>query len=97
MVNYSPNITLHLMTNANTLMRNPEWNRGKRACTVAVNRADADRLGWCDGQQVRVGRWCSVVLAVAAMAIAPTIDTEGSLYEYLQQINATFFGPSAAR
>ena len=44
----------HMSCNANTLMRNPEWNRGKRACTVAVNPADAEALGLGDGQQVRV-------------------------------------------
>jgi anaerobic selenocysteine-containing dehydrogenase len=44
----------HMDYNANTLMRNPEWNRGKRACTVAVNPADADALGLTDGQSVRV-------------------------------------------
>ena len=42
------------------------------------------------------GRWCSVVLAVAAILAAPSIDTSGSLYNYLQQINATFFGPMLA-
>ena len=46
--------------------------------------------------QVRVGRWCSAILAVAAMVMAPMIDTSGSLYIYLQQINATFFGPMLA-
>ena len=46
--------------------------------------------------QVRIGRWCSSILAVSAMVIAPTIDTSGSLYNYLQQINATFFGPMLA-
>ena len=46
--------------------------------------------------QVRVGRWCSSILALSAMAIAPMIDTSGSLYIYLQQINATFFGPMLA-
>ena len=46
--------------------------------------------------QVRVGRWCSAILAVSAMAMAPMIDTSGSLYIYLQQINATFFGPMLA-
>ena len=30
------------------------------------------------------------------MLIAPRIDTTGSLYIYLQQINATFFGPMLA-
>jgi anaerobic selenocysteine-containing dehydrogenase len=44
----------HMLTNANTLMRNPEWNKGKRACTVSVNPAQAEALGLKDGQQVRV-------------------------------------------
>ena len=44
----------HMKYNANTLMRNPEWNKDKRACTVAVNPVDAETLGLCDGQQVRV-------------------------------------------
>ncbi|MCP4667318.1 MAG: molybdopterin dinucleotide-binding protein, partial [Deltaproteobacteria bacterium] len=33
---------------------NPEWNKGKRACTVALNPADAEALGLSDGQHVRV-------------------------------------------
>lgn len=45
---------------------------------------------------VRAGRACSIVLAIAAMSIAPLIDTSGSLYNYLQRINATFFGPMLA-
>jgi solute:Na+ symporter, SSS family len=49
-----------------------------------------------DRSQVKAGRWCSAALAVAAVIIAPTIDTSGSLYIYLQQINATFFGPMLA-
>jgi anaerobic selenocysteine-containing dehydrogenase len=40
--------------NANTLMRNPEWNKGKRACTVALSLDDAETLGLNDGQQVMV-------------------------------------------
>jgi anaerobic selenocysteine-containing dehydrogenase len=44
----------HMDTNANTLMRNPEWNKGKRACTVALNPEDAEHMGLSDGQQVRV-------------------------------------------
>jgi anaerobic selenocysteine-containing dehydrogenase len=44
----------HMKYNANTLMRNPEWNRGKRACTVAVSPEDAEALKLKDGQQVRV-------------------------------------------
>jgi SSS family solute:Na+ symporter len=54
-------------------------------------KRDAD-----DRQLVSSGRACSVVLAVAAMLAAPAIDTGGSLYNYLQQINATFFGPMLA-
>ena len=46
--------------------------------------------------QVRIGRTFSTILAIAAMLVAPTIDTSGSLYIYLQQINATFFGPMLA-
>ncbi|WP_262692724.1 solute:sodium symporter family transporter [Kordiimonas aestuarii] len=45
---------------------------------------------------VRSGRYCSVALALAAMAFAPLIDTSGSLFNYLQKINATFFGPMLA-
>jgi len=44
----------HTKYNINTLMRNPEWNKGKRACTVSVNPADAESLGVTDGQQVIV-------------------------------------------
>ena len=44
----------HTSYNANTLMRNPEWNKGKRACTVAVNPVLAEELGLADGEQVRV-------------------------------------------
>jgi len=49
-----------------------------------------------DKTLVNAGRWCSIALALAAMATAPRIDTSGSLYNYLQQINATFFGPMLA-
>jgi len=44
----------HMDTNANTLMRDPEWNRGKRACTVALSPEDAEALELQDGQTVRV-------------------------------------------
>jgi len=47
-------------------------------------------------QMVVSGRLCSIVLAVAAMSVAPLIDTSGSLYNYLQKVNATFFGPMLA-
>lgn len=44
----------HMDMNANTLMRDPSWNKGKRACTLAMNPRDAERLGLGDGQMVRV-------------------------------------------
>jgi anaerobic selenocysteine-containing dehydrogenase len=40
--------------NANTLMRNPAWNEGKRACTMAMHPADAAALQLKDGQLVRI-------------------------------------------
>ena len=54
------------------------------------------RPGASPRQFVFAGRTCSIALAVAAMLIAPMIDTSGSLYNYLQRINATFFGPMLA-
>ncbi|MBU1168385.1 MAG: molybdopterin-dependent oxidoreductase [Proteobacteria bacterium] len=44
----------HMDTNINTLMRNPEWNKGKRACTVAINPTDAQKLSLDNGDSVRV-------------------------------------------
>lgn len=44
----------HMDTNANTLMRDPSWNEGRRACTLAMNPADAGNLGLADGQRVKV-------------------------------------------
>ena len=44
----------HMDYIANTLMRNPEWNKGKRACTVAISPEDAEGRGLRDGMQVRV-------------------------------------------
>tara|TARA_B100000795_G_scaffold119417_1_gene88828 strand:+ start:723 stop:2348 length:1626 start_codon:yes stop_codon:yes gene_type:complete len=47
-------------------------------------------------QMIFSGRLCSIILALLAMVMAPLIDSEGSLYNYLQKINATFFGPMLA-
>ncbi|WDP89354.1 MAG: molybdopterin-dependent oxidoreductase [Desulfobacter sp.] len=44
----------HSRFTMNSLMRNPEWNKGHRDCTIALNPADADALGLEDGQQGRV-------------------------------------------
>lgn len=44
----------HMDYNANTLIRDPQWNQGKRACTVAMSPTDAQGLGLVDGQRVKV-------------------------------------------
>ena len=44
----------HMDMNANTGMRNPVWNQGRRACTLAMNPADAEKFGFTDGQMVKV-------------------------------------------
>jgi anaerobic selenocysteine-containing dehydrogenase len=44
----------HFNMNANTMMRNPAWNEGKRACTCMMHSDDAAALGIGDGALVRV-------------------------------------------
>jgi len=44
----------HRRYNINTLIRGQEWNKGKRACTVTVNPADAEAIGVADGQHVKI-------------------------------------------
>lgn len=44
----------HRSTNMNTQMRNPEWIKGKRGCTIAVHPKEAERLGLGDGGNARV-------------------------------------------
>ncbi len=44
----------HMDMNANTLMRDPAWNHGKRACTLAMHPDAAASLGLRDGERVRV-------------------------------------------
>ena len=44
----------HIDMNANTGMRDPAWNKDKRACTLAINPSDAGTLGIVDRQTVRV-------------------------------------------
>ena len=44
----------HTSMNANTLMRDPAWNAGKRPCTLAMHPDDAAALNLKDGQQVKV-------------------------------------------
>lgn len=44
----------HTPENANTLMRDPTWNQGRKACTLAISAEDAAPLGIADGETVRV-------------------------------------------
>src|SRR4030042_6931353 len=44
----------HMDMNANTEMRNPAWNEGRRACTLAMHPADVERYGLKDRQMVKV-------------------------------------------
>ncbi|MBF0228049.1 MAG: molybdopterin-dependent oxidoreductase [Desulfamplus sp.] len=44
----------HTRYNMNTMMRNPEWNKDKQVCNVAVSVEDADRLNLVNGESVKV-------------------------------------------
>jgi len=44
----------HMDMNANTEMRDPAWNEDRRACTLAMNPADAQEFGFTNGQMVKV-------------------------------------------
>ena len=44
----------HMDMNANTMMRNPVWNQGRRACTATMHPEDAEKFGFSDGMTVRV-------------------------------------------
>ena len=44
----------HIPYNANTLMRDPKWNEGFRACTCIMNPADAQAYNFSDGQKVKI-------------------------------------------
>ncbi|WP_027360332.1 molybdopterin-containing oxidoreductase family protein [Desulforegula conservatrix] len=44
----------HRITNMNTLMRNPEWIKGKRGCTIAVNPKEAEKRDLKDGDNAKV-------------------------------------------
>ncbi|NLJ72672.1 MAG: molybdopterin-dependent oxidoreductase [Syntrophomonadaceae bacterium] len=45
---------LHHETVANTILRNPEWNRSRRVNTMLMNEADAIKLGLNDGDKARI-------------------------------------------
>ena len=44
----------HMDYNANTSLRDPAWNKGKRACTALMHPGDAEKHGLNDGQMVKV-------------------------------------------
>ncbi len=44
----------HTPENANTLMRKPDWNKGRRACTLAMHPDDAAALSMTDGETVKI-------------------------------------------
>jgi len=44
----------HMDMNANTNMRDPAWNQGRRVCTLYMNPIDAKANNFKDGQMVRV-------------------------------------------
>jgi anaerobic selenocysteine-containing dehydrogenase len=44
----------HMDYNVNTQMRDPAWNKGHRACTLAMNPKDAASLNLTDGQMVKI-------------------------------------------
>lgn len=44
----------HTRYTINSLMRNPEWNHGKRDCTIAVNHKDAEKLNLRDGAMAKI-------------------------------------------
>lgn len=44
----------HCDITANTQLRDPAWNKGRRVSTLSMNPQDAELLGLVDGQQARV-------------------------------------------
>jgi len=44
----------HMDMVANTNMRDPAWNEGRRACTMRIHSADAEQIGIKDGEAVVV-------------------------------------------
>ena len=44
----------HMDSNANTMMRDPAWNKGRRTCTLFMHPEDAERLTLKDGQMVKI-------------------------------------------
>jgi len=61
----------HMDMVANTNMRDPAWNEGRRACTMRIHPADAERIGLQDGE-------AAVVETEAGSATLETEVTDSS-------------------
>ena len=44
----------HMEMVANTIMRDPAWNEGRRPCTMRIHPDDAKELGIADGEEVSI-------------------------------------------
>jgi anaerobic selenocysteine-containing dehydrogenase len=44
----------HMEMVANTIMRDPAWNEGRRPCTLRIHPEDAKELGISDGEEVMI-------------------------------------------
>ncbi len=49
-----------------------------------------------DLSAVRAGKWFGLVIALAAMTLSPMLDSVGSIFKYLQNMNAIYFIPILA-
>ena len=45
---------------------------------------------------VKAGKWFGLVIALAAMTLSPMLDSVGSIFKYLQNMNAIYFIPILA-
>lgn len=79
-----------ILSTFNSVLNSSATLFSKDIYAVMINRNASQK------QLVLSGRACSIILALAAMIMAPLINTEGGIYNYLQKINATFFGPMLA-
>lgn len=54
------------------------------------------RPGACDKAVVNAGKYFGLAIAIAAMALSPFLDSVGSIFKYLQNMNAIYFIPILA-
>ena len=94
----------HMDFNANTLMRDPAWNKGKRACTLAMHPDDAAALGLADGDQANLatqaGAVSGEVEVTAAVRAGTVLVPHGFGLEYqgvTYGVNVNQLTPAANR